>query len=107
MTLFEATRKALLAGVGVQTKVRELIDELIEKGELSETQGAKLIKEWSEKADKTGKDFGKSITELIDKALDTMNLPARDDVEKLNRKVMALSARIKKLEEAVGAKEAE
>ncbi len=107
MTLFEATRKALLAGVGVQTKGRELIDELIEKGELSETQGAKLIKEWSEKADKTGKDFGKSITELIDKALDTMNLPARDDVEKLNRKVMALSARIKKLEEAVGAKEAE
>lgn len=105
MTLFEATRRALLAGVGIQAKVKELIDELVKKGELSETQGAKLIKEWSDKADKTGKDLSKSIADLIDKTLEKMNIPTRDEVERLNMKVQSLSTRLKKLEEAKGTEE--
>ena len=99
MTLFEATRKALLAGLGMQAKVKDLIDELVKKGELSETQGAKLIKEWSEKADKLGKDLGESLTDIANKALEKMNIPTRDEVDRLSRKVQALSARLKKLEE--------
>jgi polyhydroxyalkanoate synthesis regulator phasin len=52
MELFESLRKAMFAGFGAQDKVREFIDELVKKGELSESQGAKLVKEWTEKAEK-------------------------------------------------------
>ena len=98
MTLFDVVRNALLAGFGVQEKVAEFVNELVKKGELSESQGAKLVKEWADKADKNTEQLGKSLSELISKTLDRMALPSKDEIEKLNRKVQALSARVKKLE---------
>ena len=105
MTLFESIRRALMAGLGMQEKVKELVDELVKKGELSENQGAKLVKEWTDKFSKSGDNLGKSITELINKSLEKMNIPTRDEVEKLNTKIRSLSAKIKKLEESANAKD--
>ncbi len=98
MTVFDVVRNAILAGFGVQEKVKEFIDELVKKGELSDSQGAKLVKEWTEKADKSTSDLSKSISELVSKTLDKMNIPTKDDMEKLNKKIQSLSARVKKLE---------
>ncbi|MBI4691461.1 MAG: phasin family protein [Nitrospirae bacterium] len=98
MAIFETVRNAMLAGFGMQQKVREFIDELVKKGELSESQGAKLVKEWSEKAEKGTDQFTKNISETLTKTLNKMNLPTKDDIEKLNKKVQTLSNRVKKLE---------
>ena len=98
MTLFETVRNAMLAGLGMQQKVSEFVDELVKKGGLSESQGAKLIKEWSEKAEKGTEGLTKNFSEILTKTLDKMNLPTKDDIEKLNKKVQALSGRVKKLE---------
>jgi polyhydroxyalkanoate synthesis regulator phasin len=100
MTFFDALRNALLAGFGVQEKVGEFINELVKKGELSESQGAKLVREWSEKADKGTEQLSKSLSEIITRTMEKMAIPTRDDVEKLNKKIQALSARVKKLEGA-------
>lgn len=98
MTVFEAVRNALLAGFGMQEKVNEFIDGLIKKGELSESQGAKLIKEWSQKAEQGTGQFSKNISEALTKVMEKMNLPTKDDIERLNKKIHALSMRVKKLE---------
>lgn len=98
MTLFETVRNAMLAGLGMQEKVREFVDELVKKGELSESQGAKLVKEWSEKAEKGTEGLTKNFSEILTRTLDKMNLPTKDDIEKLNKKIQYLSGRIKKLE---------
>lgn len=98
--LFDTVRKALLIGLGVQERVKEFIDELIKKGELNEAQGAKLLKEWMGKAEDSTKNLNKTITEFIGKTLEKMNIPSRDEIEKLTRKVQALSVRVKKLEGA-------
>jgi polyhydroxyalkanoate synthesis regulator phasin len=100
MTINDVLHKALMAGLGVPEKIGEVIDELVKKGELSESQGARLVKECSEKASKTGEDISKSIAEIVSRALEKMNIPTRDEVEKLSRKVTALSAKVKKLEES-------
>ncbi len=102
MTFFDVVRHALLAGFGVQEKVNEFVNELVKKGELSESQGAKLVKEWTDKADKNTEQLGKSISELVTKTVEKMKMPWSEDVEKLNKKIQTLSARVKKLE---GAKE--
>jgi polyhydroxyalkanoate synthesis regulator phasin len=102
MTINEILHKALMAGLGVPEKMKEVIDELVKKGELSKSQGAKLVKEWSDKAGKTSDDIGKNLSDVINKTLEKMNIPTRDEVEKLERKVTALSARVKKLEGASG-----
>jgi polyhydroxyalkanoate synthesis regulator phasin len=98
MALFDVVRNALLAGFGVQEKVKEFVDELVKKGELSESQGAKLVKEWGEKVQKNTEDISKSFNEMIAKTLSKMNLSTKDDIEKLNQKVDALASRVGKIE---------
>lgn len=102
MTFFDVVRNALLAGFGVQEKVKEFIDELVKKGELSESQGAKLVKEWTEKADKSTEQFSKTMTDVVTKTLEVMNLPTKDDITRLDEKIQTLSARIGRLESARG-----
>lgn len=98
MTVFDVVRSAVLAGFGVQEKVGEFVDDLVRKGELSESQGAKLVREWAEKADKNTTDVSKVISEAASKTLERMNIASKDDLDKLNKKLSALSARVKKLE---------
>lgn len=105
MTINEIVHKALMVGIGVPEKMKELVDELVKKGELSESQGAKIVKECSEKVSKSGDELSKTVSELINKTLEKINIPTRDEVEKLHKKMIVLSARIKKLEEASESKE--
>ncbi|HYA32267.1 MAG TPA: phasin family protein [Thermodesulfovibrionales bacterium] len=100
MTFFDAVRNALLAGFGVQEKVGEFISELVKKGELSESQGAKLVREWTEKADKNTEQLTKGLSEIVSKTMDKMVIPTKDDIEKLTAKIEGLSARVRKLEGA-------
>jgi polyhydroxyalkanoate synthesis regulator phasin len=98
MTFFNLIRNAMLAGFGMQEMVKKFIDNLIKKGELSESQGAKLLKEWTEEAGKTSEQLTKNISEIITRTLNRMNLPTKDDIEKLNKEIRSLSNRLKKLE---------
>ncbi len=98
MTLFDVVRNAMLAGLGIQETFKEFLDNLVKKGELSESQGAKILKEWTEKADKTYEQLSKNISELVTRTLEKMNLPAKDDIEKLNKEILSLSNRLSKLE---------
>ena len=102
MTFFDVVRNALLAGLGVQEKVNEFVSELVKKGELSESQGAKLVREWTERADKSTEQVSKSLSDMISKTMEKMTLPSKDDIEKLNRKIQVLSVRVKKLEGVKG-----
>jgi len=105
MTVTDSIRKALMAGLGVQEKLKELVEELVKKGELNESQAAKLVKEWTDKIGKSGEELSKSISDLVSKTLEKMNIPTRDEVERLNKKVQSLSARLKKLEESTEGEE--
>ncbi len=102
MALFDVVRNALLAGFGVQEKVKEFIDELVKKGELSESQGAKLVKEWSEKFQKNTDEMSKSLNEMLAKTLSKMNLSTKEDIDKLHSKIDALAERVGKIEGGKG-----
>ncbi|MBI5102348.1 MAG: phasin family protein [Nitrospirae bacterium] len=98
MSVFDVFRNAMLAGLGMQEKVKEFVDELVKKGELSESQGAKLVKEWSEKAEKNTEDLSKSLNDAVGSALDKIRLSTKEDIDKLNAKIDALVERMEKIE---------
>jgi polyhydroxyalkanoate synthesis regulator phasin len=102
MAIFEIIRNAMLLGFGVQEKVKEFVDEVVKKGELSESQGAKLVKEWTEKAEKNTEDISSSLNDLLKTTLDKMKLPSKEDLDNVNKQISALTERIKKLEENKG-----
>lgn len=102
MAIFEIIRNSMLLGLGVQEKVKDFVDELVKKGELSESQGAKLAKEWTDKAEKNTEDITNSLNDLLKKTIDKMKLPLKEDLDKANEQILELTERIKKLEENKG-----
>ena len=94
-----------MAGLGMQETVKNFVDELVQKGELNESQGAKIIREWSEKAGGSKEEFDRSLKEFIDKAVEKVNFPTRKEVEQIKESVEAISLRLKILEESSSGKE--
>ncbi len=98
MNIQEILHKALMAGVGIPEKIGELVHDLVQKGELSESQGAKLVKECEDKLGKSAEEMNGSVSQIVSVALEKMNIPSRDEVDELKSKIKALSSRVKKLE---------
>ncbi len=98
MSMFDILRKALLAGIGAQEKVKELIDELIKKGELSESEGAKLVKEWTEKAEKSTDTIAKTVSETVKSTIERLRLPSKEEIGKINEKIDDILRRLERLE---------
>ncbi len=98
MTVSDIIKKAMLAGLGAQEKAREFVDELVKAGELSKSEAASLVKEWASKAEESTKDIDKKIKDAIGGAFDKLNIPSKDDFEKIEKKLQNLSSRLRKLE---------
>ena len=96
--VYDMVRTALLAGLGMQEKVKEFVDDLVKKGELNESEGAKLMKEWVDKAKSSTEDMSKMASDSLHMTLDKLNVATRDDLNQLSKKVQQLSVRVKKLE---------
>ncbi len=98
MLIGEVIKKAMLVGLGAQEKAKEFVEELVKAGELSKSEASSLVKEWSTKAEEGTKEFDKRVKETVANILEKFNIPTREDMEKLEKKVLALNARLKKLE---------
>ncbi len=98
MTVTEVIKKAMLAGLGAQEKAKEFVDELVKAGELSKSDGASLVKEWVSKAEEGRKDLDVKIKDAMAAALEKLNIPTRDDIDKMEKKLQNISARLTKLE---------
>lgn len=103
MVLADVIKKAMLAGLGAQEKAKELIDELVKKGELSQHDATSLVKEWASKAEESKKEFDQKVKDSLAAAMEKLNIPSRDDVANLEKKIQSLSERVAKLEEERGA----
>lgn len=95
MGVFDVAKRALLAGLGVQESVKNFIDDLVKKGELNDAEGAKLLKEWMNRAEESAKDLEQKVNERINKTLGLMNLPSRDDISRLEKQIENLSRLLK------------
>ena len=102
MTLTEIVKKAMLAGLGAQEKAKEFVDDLVKAGELSKSEAAALVKEWTSKAEESTKDMDKRVRDAISNALDKVNIPTRESMEKIEKKLQSINTRLKKLEGGKG-----
>jgi polyhydroxyalkanoate synthesis regulator phasin len=100
--MLELLRKAALAGLGVVTlkeeKVREIVNDLIEQGELSKEDGNLFVKELRERLEKNKGDLEKKLGEILKRTLDKMNLPTKEEMNRLEEAQKDLLSRIERLE---------
>ena len=109
----ETTRKVLLAGVGAvalaQDETEAFVNRLVERGELAEKEGRQLIKDLKEKRQRKVREAEAAVEEKehqldvrVERVLQRMNIPTRNDINALSRQITALS---KKVDELKGSQE--
>ena len=104
ISLLEASRKVLLAGIGAvalaQDEIEDFIGKLVERGEIAEQDGKRLFSEIMDKrkkgADKAEDEFTKRVEEILDR----MNVPTKDDINKLGQKITNLTKKVDELKKA-------
>jgi polyhydroxyalkanoate synthesis regulator phasin len=96
--MFEPVKRALLVGLGIQERLKEYVDELVSKGEVSKEQSGSMLRDLMGAAEKNVESLESTWQDMIQSAMERMNLPTREDLANLEKKVNALSRRVAKLD---------
>ncbi len=90
--------KMYLFGLGVQRDIEETVRNLIERGEVKAEEQQTVVDDFMKKAkENTGK-IEEKINEMINKALEGMNLVPKDKHDALERRVQILESKVLELE---------
>jgi poly(hydroxyalkanoate) granule-associated protein len=102
--LFEAARKVLLASIGAvalaQDEIEEFVDKLVERGEIAEKDGRKLVREVMDRRQKEAHKAEDELGKRIEEVLDRMNVPTKADIEALGEKISTLTKKVEDLKKA-------
>ena len=112
--LLEAVHKVLLAGIGAaalaQEEIEDFVNRLVERGEIAEADGKKMVKDVLEKRKQmvkkpvTPSAQPKKITSDIEKRIEEvmarLNIPTKDEIEALSAKITALTKKVDELKKS-------
>ena len=102
--LLEVTRKVLLASIGAvalaQEEIENFVDKLVERGEIAERDGKKLVREVMDKRKKEAKQGQDEVEKRVDDLLTRMNVPTKNDIDALSAKITALTKKVDELKNA-------
>lgn len=98
---YETMRKVLLAGMGAvalaQEEMEVFVAKLVERGELAEQDGKKLMRDVMERRKKETQKAEDQFEKRTEELLDRMNVPSKSDIEALSAKITALSKKVDEL----------
>jgi poly(hydroxyalkanoate) granule-associated protein len=103
--LVDAVHKVLLAGIGAvalgKDEIEDFVGKLVERGEIAEADGRKLVKDVLERRTRQAKGQAKKAEDVLDKrvenVLSKMNIPTKDEIEALSSKITALTKKVDEL----------
>lgn len=102
--LYEATRRMLLASIGAvalaQDEIEAFVNKLVERGELADQEGFRLVKEIKARRQKNFKRMEDELAKRLDAAVFRMNMPTKADMDALSEKIAALNKKIDELKKA-------
>lgn len=102
--LLETARKVLLAGIGAvalaQEEIEEFVNKLVERGEIAEKDGRKLVREVMDKRKKDAEKAEDELAKRVEEILDRMNVPTKGDIEVLGDKIAALTKKVEELKKS-------
>ncbi len=103
-SILESLRRVLLASVGVVAltieEIGELVDKLVERGEIAEQEGIKLVIEIKEKRKKKTDEAEDLASSRMHELMDKMDIPTKSDIDALSAKIATLSKKVDELKKA-------
>ena len=99
--LYEATRKVLLASIGAmalaQDELEQFVNKLVERGQIAEKEGKKLVNEAMDRRKKETKKAESQLDRRMEELLARMNVPSKSDIDALSAKITALTKKVDEL----------
>lgn len=100
----DAARKVLMAGIGAfalaQDEAEDFINRLIERGEIAEKDGRKLMREMVDKRKKSTEKAEDEITKRVESVMSRMSMPSKADIDALGEKIALLAKKVDDLKKA-------
>jgi polyhydroxyalkanoate synthesis regulator phasin len=89
--MFETLDKMMLAGLGAICMTREraeqIFDEYVSRGKLEKENRTGFVKAVMDAADKNRQELEKLIAKQLRETVEHLNLPTRDDIQRLEQKI--------------------
>jgi poly(hydroxyalkanoate) granule-associated protein len=99
--MFDIARKVLLAGVGAaalaQDEAETFVKKLVERGEVAERDGKKMMREVVEKRRKGAQKAEAEVDKRFEELMARLNVPRKSDIDALSAKIAALSKKVDEL----------
>ena len=109
--LYKITRKVVLAALGAvgmaTDELETFVDKLVERGEIAEKDGRKLVDEIREKGQERIKESRTRVEKFvgmtpkededIEEVLSRMDIPSKTDIKELSAKIAALTRKVEEL----------
>jgi len=98
--MLELIKKSLFAGIGAlamtEEKVQELINEFVQKGELSQQEGESLVNEFQKIIDENKTKLTTMIDEHVKSLVDELNLVTKNDIAEMEKSLKKDFAKVEK-----------
>jgi poly(hydroxyalkanoate) granule-associated protein len=105
--LFGLLRKTVMATIGAAVIAEEeivaLINRLVERGEIAEKDGKKLVQEMFDKRKGKTTNIETEVNKNVQGFLERLDIPTKADVEGLSQKITALSKKVDELKKTEAA----
>jgi polyhydroxyalkanoate synthesis regulator phasin len=99
--LLDAARKVLLASIGAVAlaadEIEDFVNKLVERGEIAEKDGRKLVKDVLERRRELSP-IEQTLDRQMDRLLARLNVPTKADVDALNASIADLTRKIDELQ---------
>jgi polyhydroxyalkanoate synthesis regulator phasin len=99
--MYEASRRILLAAIGAaaiaQEEMEDFIKRLVDRGEIAEKEGKKLMNEMLEKRKEKRKSFEAEMNKRLHAAADCLDVPSKKDIDELSAKIAELTRKVEEL----------
>ena len=103
-SLTEMARNVMLATIGAvalaQEEAEAFIKKLIERGEIAEKDGRKMMDDLKEKRQKKTKGAEDELENRVSQILERTGVPTKSDINSLSEKISALTEKIDELKES-------
>jgi polyhydroxyalkanoate synthesis regulator phasin len=99
--LLGAARKVLLAGIGAvalaQDEAEDFVNKLVERGQIAEQDGKKLLRDLVERRKKGAARAEEELDRRVEELLNRLNVPTRADIEALASQIAELDRKLDEL----------
>jgi polyhydroxyalkanoate synthesis regulator phasin len=98
--MLDLIKKSIYLGLGVLTitkeKIEILVDELIEKGQISKEEKPKILQDIIQRINQEQKALSTKVRMMVKKAIDELGLVTKKDVEELNSRLEEIEKKVTK-----------